>query len=1212
MEHIKRNISFGFGLSFLILLLSTAASYISLNNLVSNLDQVNHTNSVINELENIISTLKDAETGQRGYLLSGQEEFLEPYYGAGKRILSTFVRIKQLTKDDSVQLYNAARLESVIYERIIHLRTLIELKKTNRSFSIVELRAGKEKMDEARRMVKIMEDRARLDLAPHTERLKLFVAYTPIGIIVVAVVALLTTIIFYTRVRKDFEIRSRLQNELKKNEQHITRRIDIIHDIATKISAGDYKTRVNDEEHDALGGLADSLNKMADSLQYSFDLLREKEWMQTGVAELNEKMIDETDVNELSGKIIRFITNYINAQVGTIYILENEDELILTGAYAFVDDGSRKVVKLGEGLIGQCALSGEQKVLQEIEDTSIVINFAAGQIKPKNVIAIPIFYEKKLKGVVELATIHDIKKKNQSFLEAVAKDIGIGINSVQNRVKMQQLLREMQLQQQELHAQHADLQNVNAELEVNTSNLEASEGLLKIHQEELVESNRELEARTLLLEERNKIILDRNVEIQAQGEQLKLGSQYKSEFLTNMSHELRTPLNSILLLSGLMVSNRDNSVCEEHVEFAKVIQNSGKGLLALIDEILDLSKIESGKMELYYESVDIESIVQNMRGLFKEVALQKSIEFVINVAPETPVNIETDQMRLEQIIKNLLSNALKFTPENGRVELSVFKSFNETELGFAIKDTGIGIPEEKQLIIFEAFQQADGSTQRQYGGTGLGLSISRQLVTFLGGRIKLESEPGKGSEFTVFVPIVKPMDNSLSAQREMPLYDLETDDNEAGNGLEKTSNYSVNKPIADDRAELNPGDKSILIIEPNVILANTLLELTRGSGWKGIVSQKKDGGLVLSKKFKPSGVLFDLRVGEDNDWKFIAEIKNDIDTRHIPIYLLTSNNLQEKNTRKDSGSFTDKLTSFHRIKHIFENPNDVQIYKKKKILIVEENEKHAQTLAFHLKKANINTDFKYGILDGIESLLKEEVHCVIIYFELKSENSYQALEQVWKKTGLENLPILMFASQDFPGKQQYDIKKYLHSDSLEVNGHSYNQVLDGVSMFLRILSEDLPADSSETNLQFQDMGNLLQDKVILIVDDDIRNIFSMTKVLEQHKMHVLSALDGKEALILLKENTDVDIILMDMMMPVMDGYETTIQITRDPELSNIPVIALTAKADIGDREKCIEAGARDYIIKPVNIDKLLSLLRVWLYELHTNKTKKSNGVLASK
>lgn len=1204
MEHIfKRNLSIGFGLSFLILLLSTVASYVSIDKLINNLRLVNSTNSIISELESVISTLKDAETGQRGYLLSGDREFLDPYNGAEYKIANTFVSLRELIKDDPIQLADADYLERMINERVKYLSDLIDLKKTNKPFTIVELRSGKQKMDEVRRVVRIMEGRAKLYLVPNTKKLNLFADYTPVVIVIAALLAMLITIIFYSRVKKDFETRMALQRELKKNEQHLNKRINIIQHIATKISAGNYNARIDDEEKDALGTLADSLNTMAGSLQYSFDLLMEKEWMQSGIAELNEKMIDETDMHSLCRNIVGFVSTYINSQVGTIYIMEEDGILVLTGAYAFVDDGTRKVIKLGEGLIGESALSGEQKLLKQIENTDISINFASGQIKPKNVIALPIFYERKLKGVIELATVNDFSNKEISFLSAILKDIGIGINSVQNRTRFQLLLQQTQSQKEELHAQHVDLQEVNAELELNTANLRASETLLKVQQDELVQANQELEARACMLEERTKTILERNIEIQEKSEQLRLSAQYKSEFLTNMSHELRTPLNSVLLLSGLMANNKDGKLSEEYIEFSKVIHNSGKGLLALIDEILDLSKIESGKMDLYYEPVQIKEMVQNMNGLFKEVANQKGIDLIISIAAEVPSTIETDQMRLEQVIKNLLSNALKFTSSGGSVELAVFKPIKENDcVGFSVKDTGIGISEEKHQLIFEAFQQADGSTQRKYGGTGLGLSISRQLIKLLGGEITLTSEPGKGSEFSIFIPCAKPAISEPSAQMEVAKDNPQANIQPLEQANKEMTEYLMEDNVVDDREEVKAGDKSILIVEDDIMLARLILSFTREIGWKGIVALKGNEGLELAKKCKPSGILLDIKVPVKNGWQVLEELKHDPSTSSIPTYTMSSNNLKKESMEYGAAGFINKPISFEKITGAFRTISRVHSYKKEKVLIVESNRRHAKALANYLGNSNIKTGIKHDVQEGIESLSSTEVECMILCIDGTVESFRQNLERARKKAGLDNLPAIILAGQNLSDEKESQQRKFADV-ILSGTNQSYKRILNKVAFFLQIENIEQPAGQAENNARFSELAGVLKDKVVLIADDDIRNIFSVTKSLELLEMRVLSALDGKEALSLLKSNPDVDIILMDIMMPEMDGFEAISKIVKDPEVNEIPIIGLTAMANKGDREKVLEAGASDYISKPVDIDKLLSLLRIWLYEIQIKKAR---------
>ncbi|MBO9660419.1 MAG: GAF domain-containing protein, partial [Chitinophagaceae bacterium] len=656
--------------------------------------------------------------------------------------------VRSLTTDNPVQQEKLTRLRNTLAARFDILDESIKNNATNKQ----DLLLGKAVMDSARIMVDDMQAIESTLLAERTKSLEAFSNFTPVIIIIAALIALFITIYFYRKVSQNFKDKIVLADALQKKDIEISQRIDIIKSIAGDISKGQYKIRLNVEQNDNLGEIATSLNAMANSLDKSFTELEEREWLQRGISQLNDHMTGEKDVYSLCGAIITELAEYTNSQIGAFYHSSPDGTLVLKGGYAYKIDNKNDRIAIGEGIVGQCAQSRKEILTQNISSDDFLISFGSGNLKPKNIIAIPVFFENRIKAVIELGSIHDYTENTIEYLKSVRHNIGISLNTAVNRAKLQELLEETQAQSEELQAQHSELESLNTELEAQAEKLQASEEELKVQQEELTEANQELQERSKMLEEKNDLVINRNIEIQKKSEELALNAKYKSEFLANMSHELRTPLNSILLLSRLLGENNDNNLRPDQVEFAKVIQSSGNSLLLLIDDILDLSKIESGKMELEYDTVALEEIARDINMTFAPIADEKRIRFTIQMEKEAPVAIETDKLRLEQIIKNLASNAIKFTNE-GSVEVSILNSTTRKDyLEIKVKDTGIGIPSEKQELIFEAFQQADGSTRRKYGGTGLGLSISRQLAVLLKGDITLKSEPGSGSVFTLSIP----------------------------------------------------------------------------------------------------------------------------------------------------------------------------------------------------------------------------------------------------------------------------------------------------------------------------------------------------------------------------------------------------------------------------------------------------------------------------
>lgn len=1191
----KRNLLIGFGLSLALLIISSVASFTSIQNLTKSARMVDHTNTVLQKLEEVISVVKDAETGQRGYLLSGDEVYLQPYQNAYDSALKLINHIKVLTRDNDAQGQDSRALQEVVIMRLRTLQGLIDEQKSGRQIVPEELEKGRVYMQNARQIVSGMKEREQQTLVERTSRMNTFASYTPILIAVAALLALLITVVSFTRVNGDFERRVLLQQELLDKDEDIRRRIAIISQVANTISSGDYGVRVSDTGSDGLGELAFSLNRMAQSLEDSFNQLSDKEWMQTGIAGLNEKMLGEYDIAVLSHQVIRHIVEYVNCEAGVLYLARPDETLAFVNGVGITRSSVQEIIPIGEGVVGDCARSGKMTYLKDVPDNLVVITHALGSIKPSHIVALPVFYERMVVAVIELAGIKEFDKRTLEFLDAATHNIGTMLNSVENRRRLQELLEETQSQAEELQAQHEEMENINAELEAQTEKLQASEEELKVQQEELMETNQELEEKARLLEEKNMLIFERNQEIQKKAEQLAISTKYKSEFLANMSHELRTPLNSILLLSRLMGENNESNLNEEQIEYARVINSSGQGLLSLIDEILDLSKIEAGKMDLAYADVPVQEIVNDMKSLFAPLAGDKGVDLQFEIDPKTPGMIETDKTRLEQIIRNLLSNALKFTSK-GFVRLKVFTPESEpANIAFSVKDTGIGISKEKQQLVFEAFQQADGSTRRKYGGTGLGLSISRELAKLLNGNIELESEPNKGSDFILTIPVSKAAAAAIQAPEKEAIEEPLPDP------VQKTTPERfvtdiIPAPIPDDRDTITAGDKVILIVEDDTSFAKALLDYTRQRKYKGIVTVRGDEAPELARQYKPAGILLDIQLPVKDGWEVLEELKSNTHTRHIPVHIMSAFENKNKSLSKGAVDFINKPVAFERMDDIFKKIEYVLNYNPRKVLIVEENTMHAKALAYFLEMYKVNTEIRNNVQEGIDSLQEQAVNCVILDMGIPARKSYETLEEVKKIPGLENTPVIIFTGQSLSRTEELRIKQY--ADSIVIKtAHSYQRILDEVSLFLHLVEEKKETkDKLPAHKNLGILRDVLKGKTVLIADDDVRNIYSLTKSLEAFDMQVISAVDGKDALKQLEGNPGVDIILMDMMMPEMDGYESTRRIKADPRFKRKPVIAVTAKAMTGDREKCIAAGASDYITKPVDVDQLLSLLRVWLYD----------------
>ena len=1190
--NFKNNLLYGLGLSLILLFTSSVASYISIRNLIESSSMVRDSNQTIKDLDRISSLVKDAETGQRGYLLTRDDRFLEPYSSAKEKIAEAMNRLSIEVSKTNAQSKNLEKLKFNVETRLQILEQNLNKKKENITVSTEQLLHGKKYMDAIRSKVAIMQAEEQAILESRTESMDRFASFTPWLIVISALLAITITLIFYRKVLQDFTEKSKLTQELETKNEETENRLVAIEKVAAQISDGDYEILWDQNAQQTLGSVAGPLNRMAESLQNSFTALEEKEWLSSSIAQLNDRMMGEKSMESLAVDILEHLTTHTRSHVAAIYLQAEDNQLHLTGSYALAGGGVKQTLKIGEGIAGEAFRSDKVILVQHIPDNGTTVSYATGETKPKNIVAIAITRHNTPLGVIELGAMEDYSPRQLEFLKAVAGNIGLAFYGTQSRLRLQELLEETQAQSEELQTQHSELENINAELEAQGQKLLASEEELRVQQEELMQSNQELEERTGLLEEKNALIEQRNIDIQQKSLELEQSTKYKSEFLANMSHELRTPLNSILLLSKLMTESED--LDEQYIEYAEVMQSSGQGLLTLIDEILDLSKIESGKMTLEISEVPLAEITSDMQMLFNPMARDKNLDLNIETDSETPKILHTDKLRLEQVLKNLLSNAIKFTSQ-GSVTLHVSHDEAKEKVSFKVTDTGIGIPKDKLRMVFEAFQQADGSTQRKYGGTGLGLSISRELARLLGGEIQLKSTEGEGSEFTLVVPVNFEEATELPAQvhEEIPAYVVQ----EAEIQPERFVTDRIPQQIEDDRDDIKQGDKVILIIEDDTAFAKILLDFSRTKNYKVIVAVRGDVGIEMAQHFKPLAILLDIQLPIMDGWQVMEALKSNPETKPIPVHIMSSMKFKQESLLRGAVDFINKPFALEQMQEIFSKLEHALNRSPKKVLIVEENEQHAKALSYFLSANNITTDIANNVSDSIDSLHNREIDCVILDMGVPDKTAYETLETIKQNKGLEQLPIIVFTGKNLSKGEESRIKKY--ADSIVVKtAYSYQRILDEAGLFLHLV-EEKNKKKHERTAGFGNEGelrNILKDKTVLIADDDVRNIFSLTKALEIHGMKVIPAMDGKEALKVLEKEPGVDVVLMDMMMPEMDGYETIREIRSSSQYKNLPVLAVTSKAMMGDREKCITVGASDYISKPVDIDQLVSLLRVWLYD----------------
>lgn len=1201
-KKIIRNLQFGVGLSLVILIASSVASYVSIQKQMDNRESLSKSRRSITAVKDVLISLLDAETGNRGYQLTGRENFLDPFNRSLIEFPKAIERAKNLDITDEHQLRRLHELERDVNTNISNLKHFVDSRKKGIVMNQQQVLMSKAYMDRCRKTVQEFVQYEEVQLAIKNKDLNKSSNTTVLFIIFSAIAAIVVTAFFYLKLRADLIRRDKLEKALQAKDLEISKRVNAIKQIANRVASGDYNQRAIDHSQDDLGDLAESLNHMTESLKISFDKINASDWRQKGLALLNESLMGNKSVQEVSDNALHQIIEYGKCINGSIYLYD--EGLLKLKAALGLENNMKKFFEPGEGMVGQTFISEKTQVYNNLHEDDFVVTFASSTIKIYGILLLPVFADGNIIGVLELGSTNNFDESRIDYFIECTRNIGVALNAAKSREKEQQLLEETQAQSEELQVQHSELENLNTELEAQTQKLQASEEELRVQQEELMQANAELEERSRLLEEKNHLIAERNSEIQKKVEELALSTKYKSEFLANMSHELRTPLNSILLLSRLMAENPEENLNEDQIESAKVIQSSGSSLLTLIDEILDLAKIESGKMTLEYQDVAIDDIVKDLKNLFNPVFQEKRLQFNVQIDKELEESIETDRLRVDQVLRNLLSNALKFTTE-GSIDLHISKHQKKKDfIIFSVKDTGIGIAEDKQKIIFEAFQQADGSTRRKFGGTGLGLSISREIARLLGGELTLESKVNEGSEFSLVIP-VKAVSEIEHIETDQDLVEIIREDvveikNILDDGEEEYYNtintLEIPEDVADDRESIQNGDKVILIIEDDTNFAKALLKYARMQNYKAVVAVRGDHGVSAALKYRPQAILLDVQLPVKDGWQVMDELKSNPETKHIPVHMMSVLHVKKESLMKGAIDFINKPVALDQMTEVFRKIEEVLSKSPQKVLIVEENAKHASALSYFLGNFNISLSVQNTVEDSVRALTTDHVDCVILDIGSLKGDAYQIIESIKSYEGLENLPIIIFTERNLSKSEELKIKQY--ADSIVVKtAHSYQRILDEVGLFLHLVEEK---NNSLETVRSKTLGSLtevLSGKKILITDDDVRNIFSLTKALEKYKVEVVVAMDGKHALQQIKEHPDVDVILMDMMMPEMDGYETIKQIRKMPMFTRLPIIAITAKSMIGEREKCITAGASDYISKPVDIDQLLSLLRVWLYEM---------------
>ncbi|MBC5767011.1 HAMP domain-containing protein [Ramlibacter sp. GTP1] len=964
---------------------------------------------------------------------------------------------------------------------------------------------------------------------------------------------------------------------------NLTTQVRAIAEVATAVTKGDLTRSIQVEARGEVSDLKDNINTMISNLRETTERNREQDWLKTNLARFTSMMQGQRDLSTVGKTLLSELAPLVNAHQGSIYhttqFEDGRNELVLLSSYA---QGGHLALpsrlQMGEGLVGQCAIENRRILLTDAPSDFVTITSSLGDARHVSVVVLPVLFENQTKAVIELASLHPFSPVNLNFLDQLSLGIGAVFNTIEATMRTEGLLKQSQELTVELQARQIELQQTNEELGTKAR-------LLAEQNAEVERKNSEVEQARRALEEK--------------ASELALTSKYKSEFLANMSHELRTPLNSILILSQQLAENAPRTLNPKQIEFARNINSSGSDLLNLINDILDLSKIESGTVTVDVEEISFNGLKESIDRNFRHVADAKSIPLVIEFADDLPRSMDSDPKRLQQILKNLLSNAMKFT-SHGHVAVRVgyakggwsadhpVLSQTQNVISFEVEDTGIGVPPDKQRLIFEAFQQADAGTSRKYGGTGLGLAISRELAVLLGGEIRLSSVHGQGSTFTLFLPLHYQGPDSSTVMRKTK----SSDDAPAVPVMALP--VAREEHVADDRESIEPGDPVLLIIEDDPHYARILLGLARDKGFKGLVAMKGSLGLSLARQYRPSAISLDIFLPDMLGWTVLNQLKLDPQLRHIPVQIVTLEEERQHGLSHGAFAYLLKEPTTAGLEAAFSKLKDFTHPRTRRLLVVEDNTIERDAVIELLGYDDIDIASAGSGEAALAAMRKEPFDCVVLDLKLPDMSGFELLEKMRTEPRLASIPVVVFTGKELSDEEQGQLNTMAKSIVLK-DVRSPERLLDETALFLHRVVTELPQDKQAMLEKLHNSGEVLHGRKVLVVDDDARNIFALTSVLENHDVEVVSATNGKQAIEILKTSPDIEMVLMDIMMPEMDGYETMRQIRKDAAFRTLPILALTAKAMKGDREKCLDAGASDYISKPVNTDQLLSLMRVWLF-----------------
>jgi CheY-like chemotaxis protein/CHASE3 domain sensor protein len=1109
----------GFLAAMLALFMIAALSYLSLESRTAGARAMAQSLSTTQHLAAVLSLLKDAETGQRGFLLSGTDTYLSPYNSAVANLPVELAAVRSSFEQNPAEAEHVATLERLANQKMGELARTIELQRAGNESAALELvrsDRGRELMDQIRSLTSDMTHSQQLVLEARTLAWEESVQQSAMltwggsGLLLFLVIA------------------------------------------AAMMSSKDFRTQ------------------------------RIQEWLQTGQAELSALLQGEQNVRELGNHVASYLARYVDAQLAAVYFADAPGRIELVGGYALPPLSTQEGGVAG--LTRQALQENSVLHLRDVPDEYFPVSSGLGKSRSRQLVLAPARVDGVANGVIELAFFHSVTTHDLELLQRIGDSVGTALRSAKYRRELQNLLEETQGQAEELQTQQEELRVQNEELEQQTRALQDAAERLQNQQAELEQINSQLEEQTQALE------LQRDDLQQAQAE-LQRSSTYKSEFLANMSHELRTPLNSTLILARLLVDNRDGNLTTEQIKFAQTIYSAGNDLLTLINDILDLSKIEAGKLDVRPENVSLRRLCDELGDSFHSLAQERGLELGIALDERAPASIQTDPTRLQQILKNLLSNALKFT-ERGGISLRIGMS-EAGRLAFAVQDTGIGIPEAQHEVIFEAFRQADGTTNRKYGGTGLGLSISRDLAHLLGGELTLTSAPGRGSTFTLLLPLQHLPHAADEPVRSVPApLSPRTSHRASARAPARTSSAVA---IADDRDKLVAGSRVVLIIEDDLNFAQVVYELVHELDFLALIAPSAEEGLALAERHGPSAIVLDVGLPDRSGLSVLDSLKHHPSTRHIPVHMVSGADYSQTALEMGAAGYAIKPVKRDDLVQALQHLETKFTQKLRRVLVVEDDDVHRESTCRLLAGDDVETVGVATAAAALQQLDSSRFDCVVLDLNLPDSSGLELLEEMSRKEHYSFPPVIVYTGRSLDRDQEQALRRF--SNSIIIKGaRSPERLLDEVTLFLHQVESDLPPDRQRMLREARHREAVFEGRRVLIVEDDVRNIFALSSVLEPKGAKVEIARNGLEAIAHLQKNPGVDLVLMDIMMGGMDGLQATREIRKLPQFARLPIIALTAKAMADDRDQCLAAGANDYIAKPFDVDKLLSLARVWMHK----------------